>query len=582
MLLISTFTSSFVFADDNTEDKLKLVALGDSITFGSGLESGSQPFPNLIGNGFIDLEVENLGVPGATSTDLKSGLAGVAEELQSADVVTLTIGGNDLLQNETIQGILASQSINLTPQELLALGNNIATTFTQNLGEIIYGIRQQTDAPIVLYTIYNPFGPTEVEPYKSVHGFGENILGIINTAIKSIGAQQGLLIADAYTAFAGNQSNLMLPNDVHPNTDGHQVLAGLANQKLLNLLNPTPPVEEPVEEEPVEEEPVDVPGEDKPVLVALGDSITFGLTLDDRNLAFPHLLGDGVSDVHSFGFPGYTSLQLLTELQSNQDITSTLQNADAVTLNIGNNDLLQAVGIGQALQTGSPNVLTEELHGKVEEATGLFAQNLQQIIGIIRTQTDAPIILYNLYNPFGESENELLNSFHLLGEQIVPTINNNVINPIAFHTRTLVADAYSAFAGNQALYITAPDRVHPNEAGHQALAKAGQEAALVPAPVEEEPPVVEEPVEEEPPVVEEPVEEEPPVVEEPVEEQPVVVQPVDEDEDEDKETPAPISNDSGNKLPNTATSMYNYLAVGAGLLLSGIILFFIQYRRRLV
>lgn len=91
--------------------------------------------------------------------------------------------------------------------------------------------------------------------------------------------------------------------------------------------------------------------------------------------------------------------------------------------------------------------------------------------------------------------------------------------------------------------------------------------------MEEEPPV-EVPVEEEPgnedPVAEEPVDEEP------AEEEPVIEKPSVEVDDEE----TPEKGDSGNELPNTATSIYNYFAIGAALILAGIILFVVQSRRQ--
>ncbi|WP_332628411.1 GDSL-type esterase/lipase family protein [Halalkalibacter flavus] len=594
MLLVSTFLSSFVLADEKNSDALKLVALGDSITFGSGLEQGAKPFPSLIGDG--NLEVTNLGVPGATSSDLVKSLGAASESLLNADVVTLTIGGNDLLQNEMIATILQTQEIQVPEEQLYAEVHNIVTTYTQNLQTIVAGIRQHTTAPIVLYTIYNPFGPSEDPFAQNLHILAEQIVTSMNSGIQAVSGPSGSLVANAYASFANNQSALMASDRIHPNASGHQTLASLADQLLADLLTPPAPpeeeeepvAEEPVDEKPIEEPPVDEPSVEKPILVALGDSITYGLYLEfdvtkPSTLAFPNLIGKGKHEVINLGVPGLTSSQLLELLKSNPDYTVALENTELITINIGNNDLLKAAGIAEAIQAGQPIVPTEELQQKLDEASVQMAHNLHAIMEILRQQTDAPIILYNLYNPFGESEDEFAHSLHLLGEQIIPAVNNQIITPVALQAGAFVADAYTAFAGKQSTYIT-HDFVHPNALGHEALAVAGDAALRGVEPIEE--PVTEEPVDEEPikekPVTEEPEKENPvpvtPIKKDPVKKDPVKKDSVQKPVTEKKQESDPI----GKKLPQTATSMYNYLAIGAALFILGVTLLFVAHRRQKV
>ncbi len=589
MLLISTFLSSFVLADENNEGQLKLVALGDSITFGTGLEPGDEPFPSLIGDG--QLEVTNLGVPGATSTDLVNSLGSFSAHLQDADVVTLTIGGNDLLQNEMMATILNTQEIHVTNEELAAEVQAIVATYTQNLQTIIAAIRAQTDAPIVLYTIYNPFGPSEDPFAQALHGLGEQVMTAMNTAIHAVSGPSGSLVANAYASFSTQQATLISADRIHPNANGHQILAALADQLLADLLVPPAPPEEeepveeeedPVEEDPNEEPPSEVPPTESSILVALGDSITYGLYLDadvtkPSTLAFPHLIEAGKHEVINLGVPGLTSAQLLQLLQTNEEYLTAVQQASIITVNIGNNDLLQAAGIAEAIENGEPIIIDEELQNKLDGAVLEMAQNLQAIMGMIRQQSDAPVVLYNLYNPFGENEDPFLQSLHLLGEELIPAINSQIIHPIANQSAAVVADAYTAFSGKQSVYITY-DFVHPNALGHEALAAAGV-AAL--RGVEPEQPIIVHPPEEE--EVEEPEESEEeneviitPVKKETTKKEPPKKQPVKQTTTDKKQT----SEQTGKKLPNTATQTYTYMAIGAALLVLGAILLIIQYRRQ--
>jgi lysophospholipase L1-like esterase len=212
---------------------------------------------------------------------------------------------------------------------------------------------------------------------------------------------------------------------------------------------------------------------EQPNLVALGDSITAGYHLPGQTglqpspNAFPSLIGERHFNVTNLGVPGWTSTNLLNAL-TDPRFTNSLRTADVVTLDIGNNDLLQAAGLTGGVLTSPPDPQ------KIADAAKQLTINLNSIITIIKTQTNAPIILYNLYNPFGAND-PMFSSLHTFGEQIVIAVNTQVIAPTAVLQGTLLADAYSAFNGKQAKYII-PGDIHPNLAGHKALAKLADQA----------------------------------------------------------------------------------------------------------
>lgn len=82
------------------------VALGDSITAGYGLGEGEKAFPQLLAeaNG---LDLTDLAEDGLTGAELSAALQ-TDKELQQAvagaDIITVTIGGNDLM-NALYQGL---------------------------------------------------------------------------------------------------------------------------------------------------------------------------------------------------------------------------------------------------------------------------------------------------------------------------------------------------------------------------------------------------------------------------------------------------------------------------------------------
>ena len=109
MLILSTFTASFVFAktEQSPKPKLNIVALGDSITFGYPPPS-TTGFPDLITGA---RNVEKFGGSGATSSQLLAAIQSNPKEfkraLKKADVITINIGSNDLMQATNMSTLFA-------------------------------------------------------------------------------------------------------------------------------------------------------------------------------------------------------------------------------------------------------------------------------------------------------------------------------------------------------------------------------------------------------------------------------------------------------------------------------------------
>ncbi|RNA69991.1 SGNH/GDSL hydrolase family protein [Alteribacter keqinensis] len=174
----------------------------------------------------------------------------------------------------------------------------------------------------------------------------------------------------------------------------------------------------------------------KPFLVALGDSIPYGYNLGQTNAspsqeAFPYLMGKEADlRVRNLGVPGATTEDLLDALKNDQKYRQAVRHSDYITLNIGNNDLLRALGRA-AEESENDEKKFEYLLQKYINESGVFT-NLQQIIMEIERLTDSPVIIYNIYNPFDKNdfkEREL----HVIAERILPGLN--VINRMAIQFR---------------------------------------------------------------------------------------------------------------------------------------------------
>lgn len=211
------------------------------------------------------------------------------------------------------------------------------------------------------------------------------------------------------------------------------------------------------------------------LLVALGDSIPYGYNLSKNNenpsmFAFPYLIGNEANlQVRNLGVPGWKTIDLLRALRTDQTYRQAVKHADYITINIGNNDLLQALKAAQADSGGDPVLFTPLLQQKIT-GSNLF-RNLGEIIKEARTLTDAPIAIYNVYNPFQKDT-----SLHRVALQVLPIINSTYEKlTTVFHylyDDVLLADAYAAFGQNQATYVI-PDDIHPTIKGQIKLAQIG-------------------------------------------------------------------------------------------------------------
>lgn len=212
----------------------------------------------------------------------------------------------------------------------------------------------------------------------------------------------------------------------------------------------------------------------KESLVALGDSIPFGLNLGQTNqnpykASYPYLIGDeGDLRVRNLGVSGWQSDQLLDALERDQKYRQAVNHADYVTITIGNNDLLQILREA-ATESGGTQPLFQQLLIQKLAADDVFA-NITRAIAETRSLTDSPIVFYNVYNPF-----QVTDPLHYVADSVLPFINQTLAILAASHDNVYLADAYSAFGNNQASYVIAGD-IHPTAAGQQLLAEIGSAA----------------------------------------------------------------------------------------------------------
>lgn len=136
--------------------KLHYVALGDSLTRGVGDATKQGGFVPLLAQSLTndyDYQVtyENYGVPGNTSGQILDRLEEkpeISKDIKKADVMTLTVGGNDL-RKVILDNILDLQ---------IETFEKPAEAYSQRLVKIIQFIRKKNpDLPIYVLGVYNPY-----------------------------------------------------------------------------------------------------------------------------------------------------------------------------------------------------------------------------------------------------------------------------------------------------------------------------------------------------------------------------------------------------------------------------------------
>ena len=250
------------------------VALGDSIADGYGLAEDEQSFPELVAaeRGYELKTVASS--EGLTSADLLAQLSdkNVAAQVASADVITITVGGNDLmgalydylaaqsgsiLTAEKIEAMLtgAGGEIELggsNPVVALVMGKladfptseqaaSAIKTLGTNLAGMVQAIKAANpDVTIVITNQYNPYGHLDATVVAAVVSAFDQGVKTLNAALQGLATPAGVPVADVYALFdaseaapcnawvQGTRANL----DFHPNALGHKLIAQAVEAQL--------------------------------------------------------------------------------------------------------------------------------------------------------------------------------------------------------------------------------------------------------------------------------------------------------------------------------------------------------------
>lgn len=206
---------------------LQIVSLGDSLTRGVGDKEGI----GYVGRMKEDLQKDykqkialtNLAVSGAKMPDLLKQIEsnGAQYSIKQADIIVLTIGGNDLFPGWESLGKIDLETYRPDTE-----------TFQNEAKKIIEEIRKlNTDSPIFWLGLYNPF--EDVEDLKG----SSNIVVDWNASLEKLALNdKNVYITPTFDLFQNRGKDLLYSDHFHPNEVGYTYMAERLVQNVVSKL----------------------------------------------------------------------------------------------------------------------------------------------------------------------------------------------------------------------------------------------------------------------------------------------------------------------------------------------------------
>ncbi|WP_313771771.1 SGNH/GDSL hydrolase family protein [Neobacillus niacini] len=198
------------------KDGLHIVAIGDSLTRGTGDETGKGYVGVLMDEikekTKQDVQLTNLGISGQRSDQLKEQIqqTEVKRQIQTADMILVTMGGNDLFRGG--QGLLEFKEEDIA---------EIEKKFLDNMNFIFQQIRTSNPKANVFFIgLYNPFSDLEEgkEMSKVVRHWNYQ-------SAELSAAFPKIVFVPTFDLFELKVNDYLYTDKFHPNKKGYRLIA---------------------------------------------------------------------------------------------------------------------------------------------------------------------------------------------------------------------------------------------------------------------------------------------------------------------------------------------------------------------
>ncbi len=194
------------------------LAIGDSVIHGVGSQQNQDlvyQFSNKLGiQTHKKIQFQNEGINGITSGELKDLVqAGrFDEEIKKSDIVTINVGGNDILQ-------MVNES---NFANAIQKFDQLQTTFSNNLAEIAARINQlNPNTTIVFLELYNPLAPSD-----QIYTIADKLLPKWNLKIYEVANRySSSIVVETTKVINGEKLKNLSSDGVHPNSSGYAAIS---------------------------------------------------------------------------------------------------------------------------------------------------------------------------------------------------------------------------------------------------------------------------------------------------------------------------------------------------------------------
>jgi lysophospholipase L1-like esterase len=206
------------------EGSVKIVTMGDSVPVQGDPVRFPARLATLLGD-IADITNTNVAVGGTVSSQWLPGTSHfdnrLTPELADADVVVMSIGGNDIMASLDVEALL-------DPEGTIEATYELVQQIAENVRSIVDGMREINADIDVVYCIYVDYGQAGGNWNIIGNMVGqEAITSVLRTARESLSVEEDILIADLFGASHELEDPLSdyLADMLHFNDRGHSLYA---------------------------------------------------------------------------------------------------------------------------------------------------------------------------------------------------------------------------------------------------------------------------------------------------------------------------------------------------------------------